>query len=587
MTSHPRPAFWTRLGMGLLALVAGLLLAVPARAADAGPLRLDGSDVDAWPYVTVLHETDRLSPAQALDAAHQGRFRRPDTPHANLGVVRHPVWLYVPLQAPPAGPRQWIASIDYPSLDEVEAWLVDAQGHLERRGAMGDQVPAGSSLHTRSLALPLPLAPGQAHALLLRVTTTSTMIVPLRLMPLEPFHASESAQMLQQGLLAGVATCLFMYSLLYGLSTREVVFFYYAGAVVANLVFFFAFHGVGALHLWGDWPWFKANAAPAATLMTVTWSALFMDRVLGIDKHHPRMHRALLALAAVCVASDAMFATGIIEYRTAQLLATVTGCLPMVFALPASMARARAGDRAARFLVTGWMFYGFSIGMTAGLLRGWTDAEPWVIHSLQYGATLEMMTWLLVLATRTQATREAAEVARRERDLMHALAQTDVLTGLLNRRGLMNTLDKLLGTPAHHDTPTAVFLLDLDGFKPVNDRLGHDAGDVLLQQVAQRLRAAVRTGDVVARLGGDEFVVVAPGLRQDRDTAPIGAKLLSAFEAPFVVEGESFRVGATIGCATSPREGRDADTLLRVADAAMYRGKQAGKARLVLGPLPA
>ena len=123
----------------------------------------------------------------------------------------------------------------------------------------------------------------------------------------------------------------------------------------------------------------------------------------------------------------------------------------------------------------------------------------------------------------------------------------------------------------------AVFLLDLDGFKLVNDRLGHDAGDALLVQVGQRLRAQVRQADLVARLGGDEFVVMAPGIPGEAEALVLGRKLLNAFRQSFNVEGQDCRVGLTIGFALAPQDGLQADDLLKRADAAMYAGKQAGR----------
>lgn len=159
---------------------------------------------------------------------------------------------------------------------------------------------------------------------------------------------------------------------------------------------------------------------------------------------------------------------------------------------------------------------------------------------------------------------------------MHSLAQSDPLTGLPNRRGLEAVLARSLAQ-AGPQRVAAVYLLDLDGFKQVNDRLGHDAGDALLVAVARRLRTCVRASDTVARLGGDEFVVVAEGLAGEDDAAALGRKLLEATDAPFDVAGAACHVGLTIGYALAPVDGGDGAVLLKAADAAMYAGKQAGR----------
>ena len=159
---------------------------------------------------------------------------------------------------------------------------------------------------------------------------------------------------------------------------------------------------------------------------------------------------------------------------------------------------------------------------------------------------------------------------------MVSLAHTDPLTGLPNRRHLNTALQQALA----HCGPTqmvGVYVLDLDGFKPVNDRHGHDVGDELLAAVAQRLRAHVRASDLIARVGGDEFVLMATGLVDDAAAQEIGRKLLEAFEAPFEVAGRRLQVGLTAGYALAPADGRDGVELIKRADAAMYAGKQAGK----------
>jgi diguanylate cyclase (GGDEF)-like protein len=160
--------------------------------------------------------------------------------------------------------------------------------------------------------------------------------------------------------------------------------------------------------------------------------------------------------------------------------------------------------------------------------------------------------------------------------MLQALAHTDPLTGLLNRRGLDHALELALRDmrPEH---PSAVFLLDLDGFKPVNDRLGHDVGDALLLAVAARLKAMVRASDTVARVGGDEFVLVVPALPGGDDALRLGQKLLDGIAVPIVAQGHSCHVGVTIGYALAPLDGTDAASLLKCADAGMYAGKRAGR----------
>ncbi len=162
---------------------------------------------------------------------------------------------------------------------------------------------------------------------------------------------------------------------------------------------------------------------------------------------------------------------------------------------------------------------------------------------------------------------------------------TDELSGLPNRRALQEGLGPLVAAGARDRLPVAVLFIDLDGFKLVNDSLGHEAGDELLVLTAQRLRAVGRAGDVVARLGGDEFVVA--GTFADVDAArTLAERILQAVETPLVVAGREVTVSASIGlafgAAADSATELDPDVVLQQADLAMYASKRSGRARITL-----
>jgi len=166
---------------------------------------------------------------------------------------------------------------------------------------------------------------------------------------------------------------------------------------------------------------------------------------------------------------------------------------------------------------------------------------------------------------------------KRQEEEVRFLAYHDTLTGLPNRRLLDDRLRQAIYLAQRRDRKVAAMLVDLDDFKQVNDELGHRAGDAVLREVAQRLAGCVRKADTLARHGGDEFVAVIPDLLRDSDCDVIAGKILSALEPEFRVEGRHFRIGASIGISIYPTDASDGETLLRNADAAMYRGKQRGR----------
>jgi diguanylate cyclase (GGDEF)-like protein/PAS domain S-box-containing protein len=162
---------------------------------------------------------------------------------------------------------------------------------------------------------------------------------------------------------------------------------------------------------------------------------------------------------------------------------------------------------------------------------------------------------------------------REEREL-YDLATHDPLTGLPNRSFFSEQFRQAMARAKRSGRLAGLLYLDLDRFKPVNDRLGHECGDRLLRTVAKRLSALVREEDTVARLGGDEFAVVLEHLSRPRDAAPTAKKILRALTRPFLLDGHRASVTASVGIAVYPLDGDSVETLLRRADRAMYRAKR-------------
>jgi diguanylate cyclase (GGDEF)-like protein len=160
---------------------------------------------------------------------------------------------------------------------------------------------------------------------------------------------------------------------------------------------------------------------------------------------------------------------------------------------------------------------------------------------------------------------------------LESLALHDALTGLPNRRLLFDRLSLAIAHARRNKSMMAVMYLDLDGFKQINDTLGHDAGDTLLSMVADRLVAAVRQEDTVARMGGDEFVIALWESSHADGMASLVSKVIQAVSQPYRIEGRDVNITASVGVGIYPTHGEQVETLMKSADLALYEAKRAGK----------
>ncbi|MFT6914687.1 MAG: diguanylate cyclase (GGDEF)-like protein/PAS domain S-box-containing protein [Motiliproteus sp.] len=193
-------------------------------------------------------------------------------------------------------------------------------------------------------------------------------------------------------------------------------------------------------------------------------------------------------------------------------------------------------------------------------------------------------TWLTINAVKKQLrishyvaqVTDITELKAKEERLVY-LANYDHLTGLNNRSAFQEHLAQSIKEAERNNSTLSVLFMDLDGFKLINDSLGHDAGDQILCQVADRLRETLRASDLVARLGGDEFTLLAKGLASEAEQALLANKILAALCRVYEVRGKPIHLSVSLGLSSFPQDGADAKMLLKNADVAMYRAKEQGR----------
>lgn len=304
-----------------------------------------------------------------------------------------------------------------------------------------------------------------------------------------------------------------------------------------------------------------------ALTLLVVWSGVFGVLFVGYRKHG--MVRSVMAIGAACLlvglAISLVCVRNDFETAVRLMLATVllaAGC----------------------FYVQ--RFPRFSMGVliaACGLFAWGTDLlldssyTPLHAGAETFNGLLMLAKYLvaigMIVTVLEEQIEEAGEVSQQ---LVHQ-ANHDNLTGLPNRLLLQDRLNQSLARCRRGKNLMAVFCIDLDKFKQVNDSFGHRIGDAFLKEVAQRLRVRVRDGDTLARTGGDEFTAILENIRTPEDAAKIAQALLDTLVRPITVEGVSLVASASIGVAVYPFDGNDSDTLRRAADQAMFRAKSLGR----------
>jgi diguanylate cyclase len=280
-----------------------------------------------------------------------------------------------------------------------------------------------------------------------------------------------------------------------------------------------------------------------------------------------RLSRAWVLLATGCVAFTAADAVYLRELAAAAYVTQSIenllwggGLVLMARAAWTPIAPAAGGrERLAAAVPSG-------LALAALGLLIWDHGHPIDPVSIALAATAVAAAMVRLLYT-----------VREERNLVETQLQahTDELTGLPNRRALGDVLDAALGGERERAAPLGLLVIDLNGFKELNDTLGHEAGDEVLHKVGARLSDALRPGDLLVRLGGDEFAVVLADCADSGVAELVATKLLRSLEIAFPVMGISVQIGASIGVACHPEHGRTASELLKRADVAMYRAKSA------------
>ncbi len=537
-----------------------------------------------------------LDDVRAADAPFSASLTRRDL---SFGYVQGVIWLRLPLQSDASETRIWRLELNYASLDEVRLYDIGADGVRESRS--GDTVPyAERSIGHRYPVFEIVLQPGEQRTLYLRVDSRGSMTLSGELMSLRDFEQHSQNGYLVHAIYFGVLIALGLYNLLLFLALRERPFLNYVLFMFAFALSVLSLNGLGAQYLWSQAAPWSNRMLPVSLTSAALLSVVFARSFLDTRQWLPRWDKGLLAL---CIAiGAAVLASILLPVQRALQLMSLTGLIATLTLLLTSFVCVGYRVPGARLFALAWLM--LLTGAVLLALRNFAliPSNFLTLYAMQIGSGLEMILLSFALAARfneLKRQREAAlqlneqilakRVTERTQALEQAnqrlseLALQDPLTGLANRTALQQHLDQALARSVRRNELLAVMLIDLDGFKPINDQHGHEFGDRVLAEVAQRLRQYLRDADLPARLGGDEFVVICENVQSAEHARDLAKRLLEGLDTPMYLEDRAVRVGASIGIVLS-HGSDDATTLIRQADAAMYRAKAEGRNRVQLAP---
>lgn len=557
----------------------------------------------------------QLSIADMADPAVQSRFQ-PANGRATVGQSRHPWWVKVTLQRGQDTPRQWWLENAGITIFNLHLYLPDGQGGWHTR-ATGTAVPyaEGRDHAYRRMLFKLPELGEEPLTLYFRSLDPAGNSFPLTIWQLGDLEQQASNENIGFGLIYGMILALLLYNLFILIALRDKAYLWYVLATACVLVFILSMTGHGFQYLWPD------NAVPfwldRITLPSL-WGIFvmrFTQELLYTKRGLRWSHRLLDAGCVLYVIAIAINAFG---YRAeGALLIALTPLVTVPTALFSAGVRCYQGFFPARFYLLG---YGAVLSSTVVLVMraaGLIEPYNFTAYLFPLSVAAETILFSFALAYRIQILKqekaEAIRQADREKTARLALAQSnadelqraveqrtaelaatnqrllqrelelqhaafhDPLTELPNRRYLVERTGTALANAERHGESVALMLIDLDHFKPINDRFGHDAGDLMLQVVAQRLREHVRSGDTVARLGGDEFAVLICGDEAERHAREIAARLLAELAQPVLYGAERLLVTISIGVALYPQHASHFTSLYKAADEALYKAKARGR----------
>lgn len=559
-------------------MLAALLLASAVGCSQPQAIAVTGGYAELSSQVQAMRDPGRNLDVRTVASAERCADFKAVDGVPRFGATDDGVWLRFRLSLPATVTDGWRLRVNYAQLEHVCAyWPVSGEGYT--RGCSGSHPEALGPQWSGGYYLDVPPSLDTTRPIYVYAQSGYWLKVPLEIGSASVFLQMESTEQFAWGLYFGILIALVLYSALvaYSAADRSYAFFslHFAAYTLSAMAV------LGRLMDLGLPSWTASHLSMAAAMAFVGLGTGFYQPFLKTKQVVPRLHKLLsvLAWATVPVALLALVAPGW-AMPIGGLIAMIW--FPLVFGI--AVLRATKGDIQARYAIAAMacLFLG-SFLRSAEVLQLSTGSVDFTNWLMRFGAVIGASFLVLGLG---QRVRDAASERDRLQQLSAANQQVslhraryDEITGLPNREKYAEDLRERLLRAMRANEELAVVTIGLDHFRSINHALGHDAGDAVLREVAQRLRQSLAKHELLARIGPDIFGLVLSGSRGERPTlsqlVDRCADLQERISEP-LRHGEGARLGASIGLAVYPEHGVTADLLMRHSDAALYKAKDLG-----------
>lgn len=510
----------------------------------------------------------------------------------NFGYSLSNFWFYVDIDHSNVLPEPWILEVAYPLLDTVDVYF-EIQGKILRSYHTGDHQPFNiRPIDHRYFLFPLMLdKPGKTR-IWMKVASTGTIQVPVTLWRASTFIEQDQRHNMLQAAYVGMMAVMLLYNLFILFGIRERSYAFYAAYVMIFTTMLMTLHGFGYQFLWPNSVWWQDKSMAFLVSASVLCVALFTEHFLALDKHLPRLSRILKVFAWIVF--GVMVGSLILPYslmiRVGVFLAMIVAGISFV----AGLLMASKGERSGWYFVMAWGSFLVGIGMLALNKFGVLPRTWFTEYGIQLGSMFEVIVLSYALADRINGEKRARfqaqqralnEAQQRQQAESRMLYQSvhDRLTGVPNRVMLQVVGSDLLADITARGRSAAVVMVHLKNFHEINNTLGHQIGDGLLQNIVQRLQRlavempgslAIERGDRgrgsfhCANIEGVSYAIVAE-IESAESIHHDAEQLINGMREPFRYMDMSLDIGALLGISLYPHHGDEFDSLLRYAEIAI------------------